>query len=98
MINVVKRHSVAYFWMALNLIANEFMDSSSLTMCYVIATGALVLCIVVALRELRFFCESPKLYRAYIRMSIHLGLLANCIFSVAIISFSFDSSCLPWFF
>ena len=59
------RHALVFVFIGLNMQANGFDDDSSLLMCQLLSVGAFGLSLVLTLREARFYCESPRLYKAY---------------------------------
>lgn len=59
-------HTPLYFWMALNLYAYDW-DKETTTGIFCILTGtlSLMISIIIAVREIRFYYESPSLYRSF---------------------------------
>lgn len=58
-------HAPLYFWMSLNLYAYDWDSETTTGFSILTGTLALMISIIIALREIRFFYESPRLYRSF---------------------------------
>jgi len=65
-------HAGVYFWLALNLWAFR-AGTNTKVLCGLIGGLSMIISILIAARELRFFYESPRLYRAFAAHSSFVG-------------------------